>query len=357
MFFVSETLCIDEVEYEIDISLLQIELTTKCNYSCQHCREGNGNENIDINLSCITKTIDFIRKFNKNFSQITLSGGEPFLYKDFFKVLDILKMKKIKTVCVTTNGSFLNKKILEKIKEYNFEKFIFSISIEDTNEEKFNNFRGNINAYKNTVNALELIQKENNKQLLSSLRVSLSKEKFLLSKLENFITFALKYQCSIIKLTPILPLGKAKVTNCYINDPETLKKLSDNYNYLRNKYNSLIKIETNDPLINSRSIKNKDEYTISGCGAGVGSLNLMSNGDLTPCSLLPNVTLCNVLNCSVDDIVKLYKNSEIIKKFITRDYIGKCGKCSYKFQCGGCRARALELNFDLMGSDILCFQK
>ena len=34
---------------------------------------------------------------------------------------------------------------------------------------------------------------------------------------------------------------------------------------------------------------------------------------------------------------------------------GKCGRCRYKFTCGGCRAMALYENGDLMAEDPTCF--
>lgn len=307
-----EFVSINNIEYEVDISLLQVEITTKCNYSCRHCREGNGSSGMNISLEYIKKTIDFILKFNSNFSQVTLSGGEPLLSEAFFEILEILNSKKIKTVCITTNGSFLNENILKRIKKYNFNKVIFSISMEYLEPERFNEFRGSFKAYENVIKALSLISNQNSSKLESSLRVSVSKELCSLEELEKFVKFSINHSCNKIKITPILPVGRAKNNNCYIDTSKDMKKLKKSFLFLQNKYKSRITLETNDPLISFKKL-NSQQYIISGCGAGITSLNLMSNGDLTPCSLLPNVIICNVGKLSVDNIIKKYKESQLIK--------------------------------------------
>lgn len=57
---------------------------------------------------------------------------------------------------------------------------------------------------------------------------------------------------------------------------------------------------------------------------------------------------------SVSELEELYKNNEFVKKMILMKLEGKCGKCNFKFQCGGCRARTLGINDDILGSDPLC---
>ena len=41
---------------------------------------------------------------------------------------------------------------------------------------------------------------------------------------------------------------------------------------------------------------------------------------------------------------EIWKNSEVLNKLRTFEFEGNCGKCKYKFSCGGCRARAAYYN-------------
>ncbi|MDD4358461.1 MAG: radical SAM protein [Candidatus Pacebacteria bacterium] len=46
---------------------------------------------------------------------IGLTGGEPFLREDFFEIVDKISKSGLEII-VTTNGTLLNKSILEKLK-------------------------------------------------------------------------------------------------------------------------------------------------------------------------------------------------------------------------------------------------
>ncbi|MCZ7634627.1 MAG: hypothetical protein M5U12_00250 [Verrucomicrobia bacterium] len=49
-------------------------------------------------------------------------------------------------------------------------------------------------------------------------------------------------------------------------------------------------------------------------------------------------------------------NTEIFRRVLDRNQLGgKCGRCRYKFTCGGCRAMALFASGDYMGEDPQCF--
>ena len=46
---------------------------------------------------------------------------------------------------------------------------------------------------------------------------------------------------------------------------------------------------------------------------------------------------------------EIWKNSEVLNKLRTFEFEGNCGKCKYKFSCGGCRARAAYYNEQSIG--------
>lgn len=340
--------------YELEISLLQIELTTKCNLFCKHCRGGTEIVNNEINIENIKKAIKLIKNFNSSFSNITLSGGEPFLFSKKFEVLKILKKNDIKNLIITTNGTILDTKFIKEIQMQKFNTVIFSISLDYTDEKKFNEFRGSSEAYKKVMEFLEYISNKN--ELKSSLRISLSEELINEIELEKFIGIAIEKKCDFIKFVPILPVGMAIKNNCAITKKETLYKFIQLYNKLNKKYSKNIKILTNEPIINIFKDKQYNKtFFIDGCGAGITSFNLLSNGILTPCSLIPQIKILDLSETNdLDTIIKCFKNSNIIKDLILKNYDGKCGKCNFKYSCGGCRARAFNLSKNLLGEDPLC---
>lgn len=87
-------------------------VTSKCNSHCQHCfywRNFNEKEDLDL------KEIKRISSSLPSFSDLLLSGGEPFLREDLADITKVFfENNKIKTVNIPTNG-LLKEKILKDI--------------------------------------------------------------------------------------------------------------------------------------------------------------------------------------------------------------------------------------------------
>jgi radical SAM protein with 4Fe4S-binding SPASM domain len=91
---------------------------------------------------------------------------------------------------------------------------------------------------------------------------------------------------------------------------------------------------------------------IGGCGAGRLYCSLSPQGDVHPCVFLP----VNVGNLKTDNFQDVWLNSQLFKALRNRENLkGACGKCTYKYICGGCRARSAAYhNGDMFNSDPGC---
>lgn len=90
-----------------------------------------------------------------------------------------------------------------------------------------------------------------------------------------------------------------------------------------------------------------------GCWCGTW-LGVNAEGDVSPCAiLLDDVTCGNVRDKTLRQIVD---DSPVFRDVLDRNRLkGKCGRCRYKFTCGGCRAMAYYQSGDLMAEDPTCF--
>jgi radical SAM protein with 4Fe4S-binding SPASM domain len=91
---------------------------------------------------------------------------------------------------------------------------------------------------------------------------------------------------------------------------------------------------------------------IGGCGAGRLYCSLSPQGDVHPCVFMP----VNVGNLKEQKFSDIWLNSKMFNTLRNRSNLkGSCGKCSYKFICGGCRARSAAYhNGDFLSSDPGC---
>jgi radical SAM protein with 4Fe4S-binding SPASM domain len=90
---------------------------------------------------------------------------------------------------------------------------------------------------------------------------------------------------------------------------------------------------------------------IGGCGAGRLYCSLSPQGDVHPCVFFP----VNVGNLKTQKFTDIWLNSKLFNALRDRSNLkGACGKCSYKYICGGCRARANAYHDDFLASDPGC---
>ncbi len=90
---------------------------------------------------------------------------------------------------------------------------------------------------------------------------------------------------------------------------------------------------------------------IGGCGAGRLYCSISPEGDVHPCVFLP-IKVGNLRNEKFGDV---WLNSKLFNALRDRSNLkGACGKCDFKYICGGCRARAFAYENDILSSDPGC---
>jgi len=90
-----------------------------------------------------------------------------------------------------------------------------------------------------------------------------------------------------------------------------------------------------------------------GCWCGTW-LAINAEGDVAPCGILLDEIDCG--NVREGSLLTIVDESPAFQQVLDRRQLkGKCGRCRYKFTCGGCRAMALFATGDLMGEDPTCF--
>lgn len=341
--------------YDIELGPVQIEITGRCNMNCSHCR-ASGMLKKDMPLSQIIKIMKFARTYSPNYKEVTISGGEPMLHKDFRKVISELRKNGADYLTITTNGSMINEDLLDFFESLKFERLMISVSVDSTDPEKHDKFRAYPGAFKKAKQALLMIANRNSDTLVPSMKTVILPH--TIDEMDDRVALANKLGCRRISFTSVIYSGKAKEDNKMWMTSSQKKSFLENIYRLKKIY-SHINVTTNDPLkCLVRGVSDEpnsdSEIVMDGCPAGTVSFNVNSDGTMTPCSLL-DIPMMNVFNLSVEEIAERYQNNDITKKFLDMDLHGKCADCSKKYACCGCRARALASSGDIMGEDPECW--
>ena len=127
-------------------------ITQRCNYRCRYCSQSKGfAQNLkDADKDTIESFLSFLDKIPNDF-EITITGGEPLLAKEFFPLIKKLKEKNF-NFSVVTNFSFPIEeyKKLKDISGENLKELFVSLhlsQVKDKNEfllkaKEFNNCKG-----------------------------------------------------------------------------------------------------------------------------------------------------------------------------------------------------------------------
>jgi len=119
-------------------SALLIELTNRCNYHCKMCPRNQLTRSIvDMDIEIFKKIIDEVS--NHKIEGLWLYNiGESLLHPNFFEMLDyVSKFKSIRPLWLSTNGSTLSKKTVDKlvISDINFINVSLNALDKETHEK------------------------------------------------------------------------------------------------------------------------------------------------------------------------------------------------------------------------------
>lgn len=126
-----------------------LELTMRCNLNCYMCHRGKGSKELStVELKEVINNLGDVKK-------VHLTGGEIFLRKDIFEILDYLEGKE---VSLNTNGTLLSEEQVKRLLKYdNINRVGISI---DGIGALHDRIRGLSNAFERAVNAAKLLSGE-----------------------------------------------------------------------------------------------------------------------------------------------------------------------------------------------------
>jgi radical SAM protein with 4Fe4S-binding SPASM domain len=90
-----------------------------------------------------------------------------------------------------------------------------------------------------------------------------------------------------------------------------------------------------------------------GCISGLFSYCILATGKV----VAGDIMTLEVGDLRTERMKDIWKNAEVFKTLRNRENLkGKCGKCVYRYVCGGCRRRAYAYTGDLMAADPGCWR-
>ena len=311
-------------------------VTLKCNLKCAHCyinaKETNSIQELSTDASKML--IHQITEVSKPL--LILSGGEPLLRKDIYEIIKYGADRGLK-MGMGSNGMLINKEVARKLKEAGM--WTVAISLDSSNPDQHDQFRGVKGCWHKAVNAIKVLKKVG---IEVQVNCTVTRQNY--DEIEKIMELAESLGVDNFHLFFLVPTGRG--TDIEDITPEMYEKMIHNTVVKTKKYKLNIKPSCAPQFMRVAKDEGVDvSRWVRGCMAGLYYCRIYPSGEVTPCPYMP-VTMGNIRNKSFKDI---WFESEIFKSL--RDFSklkGKCGACEHNDLCGGCRARAYGVTTDQM---------
>lgn len=363
------------------LHLLFWEITAACNLRCRHCRRL---DEVDKPLPG-EMTTEEGKRFLEDVSRIAhpiivFSGGEPTMRQDLFELVNHASRLGMQTA-LATNGTGIDQTMAKRIADSPIKRV--SISFDGVDSLTHDSFRGQKGAFRAALRGWKYLQRNG-----LSLQVNTTISKHNLRQLPQLYQMALRLKADAIHFFVVIPVG------CGLGmRPEqflSAQEIEEALEWIHRQGDAdgviakptcapqffrilLQKRKSFSPQSTQRSQRKnlKESFEFSavsatsvvrnegdkmsrwtkGCLAGTGIGFVSSLGDVFPCGYLPN----KVGNVKETPFDRIWQESPVLRQLRDPSLLeGKCGVCSYRTICGGCRARAWAQTQDVLAEDPSC---
>jgi len=313
---------------------VSINITRQCNLHCKLCLSSSGkSDSGELTTEELFDLIDQMKKVDKPL--LAIGGGEPLIRKDIFQVIAYARMNGI-PVSIVTNSLLVTEQTAELLESLDL--YTITVSI-DGLEKNHDLVRGKGN-FKRAIEKIKILRKYCKTTKLA-MRVTVNtcnlKDCKKLIKLAETLSF------DTIRLTPALPLGRAKENqNLLISQEQYIQFLKDCHG-VKSKIQVLLPDQSNkDP-----EMIRQGEF---GCHCGKETCWITQTGELYPCIFFGKHYVAG--NIRDESFLSLWKKAKEMVRLCGNDTCNTCG--NYKNCRGGCRSRALWLYNDINAIDPYC---
>ena len=325
------------------IDSCQIDLTKRCNLTCSFCRQTNEADLPDsMNLDQWSSVISQLSAMSC--TMVALAGGEPLMHKDFYSVVKVAT-DQIKEVYVLSNGTQVTQKVAQRLVALKIKAL--QISLDAFNPALHDKIRGKLGTWKKAVRG---IKHAIDAGISVTVRTTVYRENA--SEAMSLLDFSHDIGASIYAVRRVIPTGKGGSVD--LLNPNELRSL---FTSLKNRAQELkMRLSLGDPF--SRYLLDEQAFVegkVGGCSVGLNIMYIAQDGSVLLCPCLP-IYCGDVKKESVQSIWKDAKAYSIARS-LRSNLQGKCGKCEYKFQCGGCRASAYYVTGNICGEDPGCWRE
>lgn len=332
------------------------EMTSACDLACRHCRANAQTERADDELSTSEgkALLDSVSRLG---SMVVLTGGDPMKRPDLWELIAYGRSKHVPMAITPAITPLLTESDVRRFKETGMTAM--GVSLDGPNPEVHDGFRQVDGTFERSMQALRWAR-DAGVHVQINTSVTLDTIDHLPEMYE-----LLRKEAPPVKrwsLFLLVPVGRgAELGVPTADDVERLFA----WVYDVSKTAPFHVGTTEAPHYRRYWIQRKIEEGMSaadirqragrmafGVRDGNGVVFVSYRGDIYPAGFLPEPLLGNVREQPLDTVYREAPALRVLQD--PTNFTGRCGRCEYKYACGGSRARAFGMGEDALGEDPLC---
>jgi MoaA/NifB/PqqE/SkfB family radical SAM enzyme len=319
------------------------EVTRACQYRCNHCRadahpKPSPNE---LDTDEALHLIDQMEPFAG--SILVLTGGDPLQRRDLEVLVTYARDRGLRVALTPSATPRVTRERLQGLKDAGLSQV--ALSLDSATPEGHDAMRGLRGSYRRTLDIMATAR-----GLGYPLQVNTTITRHNVGQIDAMAEIVANTGAVVWSVFFLVPTGRALRANVLDahQHERALRRLANMWG------KTPFRIKATAAPSFRRVMAQTDHPTgpVAGfANDGKGFMFISSVGDVCPSGFLPLVA-GNVRETSP---VEIYRDAPLFRSLRDPDQLtGRCGRCSYRIECGGSRARAYAFSGDPLAEDPTC---
>ena len=339
----------------VNFFAFQWHITDDCDQRCKHCyifSEENDKPLITMSYENIEKVFENCLRMCEKTGRtpyFSLTGGDPILHTDFWKILKLFKENKVR-FGILGNPFHLNDEICEKLHSYGCEFYQLSIDgLKDTHDY----FRKE-GSFDTTLEKIATLKKAG---IHANIMTTVSK--ININEVPQIIDTVVDYGADLFSFARYCPTSLEKSSQM---SPEEYRELLEKCWKRFNIYeDSGTKFNLKDHLWTLYLYENgmfeipenlDDDVIYDGCNCGNSHITILPTGDVYACRRMES----RVGNALEEEIYDIFFGEEM-NYYRQYEKFEKCSKCELLRFCRGCPAVSYGTTHNMYSADPQCWKE
>lgn len=336
-----------------DYFTLQWHITDKCDQRCKHCYIFAGKDkeySLEFPYEVLEKIffnfMDMCKRMDRKPS-IVLTGGDPILHKDFWKLLELFHSNGV-PFSILGNPFHLDENVAKELKRLGCTAYQLSLD----GLEKTHDFIRKPGSFNVTLSKIKVL---NDAKIKSAIATTVSK--LNINEIPELVEIAVEYKASSFGFSRYCP-NKEDINN--LIEPlvyrEFLETMWDKFmKYQNSRTAFILKDHLWKLFLYEKGIFNIEEDSdliMDGCHCGITHMTVLANGEVYGCRRCES----HIGKLPENSLYDIFFGNEI-EKYRTFDNFEACTDCELFRYCRGCPSVSKCATGNFYAKDPQCWKK